>query len=226
MFDIDKEYYQALGLQLWELNHCAVASPDQSNSTKEETQQLTSLDELKRKVSQCVACSMHKTRTQTVFGIGNENANLMLIGEAPGFHEDKQGEPFVGRAGQLLNAMLNVLGFSRQEVYIANILKCRPPNNRDPDPNEVATCTPFLNQQIELIKPCLILALGRIAAHYLLQTKSSLESLRNKTYRYGKNDIPLIVTYHPAYLLRNPIDKKKAYLDLQFTQQTLQALMA
>lgn len=217
----NKEYCQALGLEIWELrNQSAQQQPDAP--TQNGNAHELSLATLKQTVSQCVACSLSKTRTQTVFGVGNENADLMIIGEAPGFYEDKQGEPFVGRAGQLLTAMIEVLGFTRNQVYIANILKCRPQNNRDPQPEEVATCTPFLNQQIDFVKPRLILAVGRIAAHYLLKTKSSLESLRNKIYRYGKDDTALIVTYHPAYLLRNPADKQKAYTDLQFTQKTLQ----
>ena len=183
---------------------------------------LSDWNQLAENVKQCIACDLHQTRTQTVFGIGNPSADLLIIGEAPGFNEDKQGEPFVGRAGQLLTAMIKSIGFEREEVYIANILKCRPPQNRDPLPLEIETCTPFLDQQIKLIKPRLLLAVGRIAAHYLLKTKNSLESLRQKIHYYGENSTPLIVTYHPAYLLRNPIDKKKAYVDLQFTQRTLQ----
>lgn len=181
-------------------------------------------ESLQARVSQCMACNLHQTRTQTVFGVGDRKAKLMIIGEAPGFHEDKQGEPFVGRAGQLLTAMIKSIDLDRSQVYIANILKCRPPNNRDPQIEEVQTCTPFLDQQIALIKPRLLLAVGRIAAHYLLKTKSSLESLRNKMHSYGNENTPLIVTYHPAYLLRNPIDKKKAFTDLQFIQRTLETV--
>lgn len=181
-------------------------------------------DNLRQAVKQCIACQLHQGRTQTVFGVGNETAKLMVIGEAPGFHEDQQGEPFVGRAGQLLTAMLKAIGFSREQVYIANILKCRPPNNRDPLPEEVKQCTSFLNQQIALVQPQLLLAVGRIAAHYLLNTKSSLESLRQKLHCYGESNIPLLVTYHPAYLLRNPADKKKAFIDLKLVQKTLNPL--
>ena len=179
------------------------------------------LSNLRTTVSTCTACKLHETRTQTVFGVGNENAKLMLIGEAPGFNEDQQGEPFVGRAGQLLTTMLKAIAHERSDVYIANILKCRPPENRDPLPEEVASCTPYLNEQIELVKPQLLVAVGRIAAHYLLQTKSSLESLRQKIHVYQKSQTPLIATYHPAYLLRNPQDKRKAWLDLQFIAETL-----
>lgn len=171
------------------------------------------LTALAASVAACTACALHTTRTQTVFGVGNHQAKLLLIGEAPGFHEDQQGEPFVGRAGQLLNAMLRAINQTREQIFIANILKCRPPQNRDPLPEEVETCTPFLNQQVKLLQPQLMVALGRIAAHYLLQTKASLESLRGKVHEYGENKVPLIVTYHPAYLLRNPADKKKAYED-------------
>ncbi len=179
---------------------------------------------LQQAVAGCTACGLHSTRTQTVFGVGNRNAKLMFIGEAPGFHEDEQGEPFVGRAGQLLTAMIKTMGFQREDVYIANILKCRPPNNRDPLPEEVNLCTRYLTQQIKLIKPQLLAAVGRISAHYLLQTKNSLESLRGKTHQYGEDKTPLIVTYHPAYLLRNPADKKKAFVDLQFIQRTLKEI--
>lgn len=201
-------YLQALGITDWQMRQTQ-PSPSHSNPW----------ESLKKCVSECTACGLEKTRTQTVFGVGNHQAELMIIGEAPGFHEDQEGEPFVGRAGQLLNAMLNSIHLKRSEVYIANILKCRPPNNRDPQAEEVALCTTFLDQQIALIQPRLLLAVGRIAAHYLLKTKSSLESLRNKTHQYGET--PLIVTYHPAYLLRNPIDKKKAFLDLQKVQSQL-----
>jgi DNA polymerase len=206
-------YLQALSIQTWQQRN---KQPKILPCTSKNT-----LADCKDLVAQCQACDLHQTRTQTVFGVGNPQAKLMIIGEAPGFHEDKQGEPFVGRAGQLLTAMIKTIGLERSDVYIANILKCRPPNNRDPLPQEVATCTPFLDKQIALIKPQLLLAVGRIASHYLLKTKSSLESLRNKMHAYGENQTPLIITYHPAYLLRNPIDKKKAFLDLQFVQSSL-----
>lgn len=169
---------------------------------------------LQQCVSNCQLCPLHQTRTQTVFGVGNEKAKLMIIGEAPGFHEDQQGEPFVGRAGQLLNAMLQSIGFERSDVYIANILKCRPPNNRDPLPEEVAQCTPYLKQQIALIQPKILCAVGRIAAQFLLDTTLSLSKLRGKTHTYGELKLPLLITYHPAYLLRNPSAKADAYQDL------------
>lgn len=152
---------------------------------------------------------------------GNQNASLMIIGEAPGFYEDKQGEPFAGQAGQLLTMMLQSINLEREEIYIANVLKCRPPDNRDPNEEEAALCTNYLDQQIALIQPKLLLALGPMAAHYLLHTNASLESLRNKIHTYGKQSLPLIVSYHPAYLLRNPIDKKKSWLDLKFVKGML-----
>lgn len=209
-------FYNILELKAWRLREAKASN----------AQNLTNWEALQQTVSECQLCSLHKTRTQTVFGVGKKDASLLIIGEAPGFYEDQQGVPFVGRAGQLLNAMLKSVNLSREAVYIANILKCRPQNNRDPQSDEVDTCTPYLQAQIELIKPKLILAVGRIAAHYLLKTKSSLESLRQKIYNFGESEIPLVITYHPAYLLRNPIDKKKAYSDLLFTQQTLQNYLA
>jgi DNA polymerase len=163
-------------------------------------------------VRTCTKCGLHKTRTQTVFGVGNPAASWMFIGEAPGADEDKQGEPFVGRAGQLLNAMLFAMGLKREEVYIANVLKCRPPGNRDPQPEEVAQCEPYLIRQIEHIRPKLIVALGRHAAHSLLKTEVPLARLRGQRLSY--HGIPLVVTYHPAYLLRSPGEKRKAWDDL------------
>jgi uracil-DNA glycosylase len=211
-------YYPALGLYDWTLRQ---PLPVTETTLSEDRPSEDALNELKRCVAACTACPLHQTRTQTVFGVGNPTARLMIIGEAPGYHEDQQGEPFVGRAGQLLTAMIKTIGFERNQVYIANILKCRPPNNRDPQADEVASCTPFLDKQIALIQPTLLLAVGRIAAHYLLKTKASLESLRCKLHQYGDQKRPLIITYHPAYLLRSPQDKKKAFMDLQFVQQTL-----
>ena len=177
---------------------------------------------LQQRVAGCTACDLHRTRTQTVFGVGNRRASWMFIGEAPGADEDRQGEPFVGRAGQLLNLMLQAIGLKREEVYIANILKCRPPNNRDPRPEEVACCEPFLMRQVQLIQPRIMLALGRIAAHNLLKTDIPLARLRGRVHRYGEMGIPLVVTYHPAYLLRTPLDERKAWEDLLFARQIAQ----
>ncbi len=178
---------------------------------------------LKAAVSGCVKCGLHKTRTQTVFGVGDENADWMLIGEAPGAEEDRLGDPFVGQAGKLLDNMLAAIGLSRRKnVYIANVLKCRPPGNRNPTPEEVAQCSPHLLQQIELIQPKLILAMGRFAAQTLLETGASIASLRGRVHRYA--GVPLIVTYHPAYLLRTLEDKAKAWEDLLFARKTIAGL--
>jgi uracil-DNA glycosylase family 4 len=178
---------------------------------------------LKQAVPACTACGLHSGRTQTVFGVGDENADWMLIGEAPGAEEDRLGEPFVGQAGRLLDNMLAAIDLKRGEnVYIANVLKCRPPGNRNPEPDEVAKCTPFLLQQIALIQPKLIVAMGRFAAQTLLGTDASIASLRGRVHRYA--GVPLIVTYHPAYLLRNLPDKAKAWADLVFAKKTVSTL--
>lgn len=170
---------------------------------------------LRERVAACTACELHRTRTQTVFGVGSQQARLMVIGEAPGADEDRQGEPFVGRAGQLLNAMLRAIGLERGEVYIANVLKCRPPQNRNPSLDEAAACEGFLRRQIELIGPRLILLVGGIAARNLLGTDTPVGRLRGTVHRYGAAGIPVLVTYHPAYLLRQPEEKAKAWQDLQ-----------
>lgn len=209
-------YYRPLELIDWQRRNKPAMTEEPSQHKLGHT-----LQTLQHCVSQCTACPLHETRTQTVFGTGNPQAKLMVIGEAPGFHEDQQGKPFVGRAGQLLTAMLSSIGFSREEIFIANILKCRPPENRDPLPAEVAACRGYLQQQINLIQPKLLLAVGRIAAHALLNSKQSLESMRGIIHQYGETNTPLIITYHPAYLLRSPSDKKKAYIDLKFTSKTL-----
>jgi DNA polymerase len=171
-------------------------------------------DALAASVAACRACSLCATRTQTVFGVGNRQARLLVIGEAPGADEDREGEPFVGRAGQLLNRMLAAIGLPRQQVYIANILKCRPPGNRDPRPEEVLSCQPYLMRQIELIGPRLILAVGRISAQTLLGTDLPLGRLRGRWLELGPRAIPLRITYHPAYLLRSPDQKARAWEDL------------
>ena len=176
--------------------------------------------ELKRAVPACTACGLHKTRRQTVLGVGDENADWLLVGEAPGAEEDRLGEPFVGQAGRLLDNMLAAIKLKRGEnVYIANVLKCRPPGNRNPEPGEVAKCTPHLLKQIELIQPRLIVAMGRFAVQTLLNTDASIASLRGRLHQYA--GVPLIVTYHPAYLLRNLPDKAKAWADLVFAKKTM-----
>lgn len=170
---------------------------------------------LNETIRSCTACGLHESRTQAVCGVGNEQAEWLVIGEAPGADEDRRGEPFVGRAGQLLNEMLRAAGRPREQVYIANILKCRPPNNRDPKPEEVECCMPFLQRQIAMLRPKLILVVGRIAAQNLLQTDTPIGRMRGQVYSYGDTDIPVVVTYHPAYLLRSPGQKSKAWEDLQ-----------
>ena len=175
------------------------------------------LHEFYEAIKDCHRCPLSETRTHFVFGDGNENANLMLVGEAPGREEDLTGVPFVGRAGQLLNKILEAIHFKREDVYIANIVKCRPPNNRDPLPSEVEKCEPYLKKQIEIIKPKIILALGRIAGQTLLRTNASLTTLRGKVHNY--HGIKLIVTYHPAALLRNPHWKKPTWEDVQFLRK-------
>ena len=178
-----------------------------------------SWDELRTTIQTCTRCDLSKTRTQTVFGVGNQQADWMIIGEAPGAEEDRRGEPFVGKAGQLLNNMLAAIGLPRETVYIANVLKCRPPNNRDPKPDEAAHCRGYLERQIALVQPRLILVVGRIAAQNLLQTTAPLARLRNQVHREPLTNTPVIATYHPAYLLRQPADKRKAWQDLLFAQQ-------
>ena len=176
--------------------------------------------QLKAKVAGCTDCKLRPGCTQTVFGVGDEKAQWMLVGEAPGSEEDRLGEPFVGQAGKLLDNMLASISLARgKNVYIANVLKCRPPGNRNPEPDEVAACSPHLLRQIELIKPKLILAMGRFAAQALLGTDATIASLRGKVHEYA--GVPLIVTYHPAYLLRTLPDKAKAWADLVFAAKTI-----
>lgn len=193
--------------------------PDRKKSPADESAEESSglLEKFHLEICNCQKCSLGKTRTNFVFGVGNPDATLMFIGEAPGRDEDLQGEPFVGRAGQLLNKIIESIGFVREDVYIGNILKCRPPNNRDPQPEEVDGCEPYLHRQIDLINPAVICALGRIAAQTLLRTKATLGKLRENIHTYqGKQ---LIVTYHPAALLRNPNWKKPAWEDIQLLRK-------
>ena len=170
-------------------------------------------------VAACQRCELHKGRTQTVFGVGARDARWMVIGEAPGQEEDRRGEPFVGRAGQLLNSMLAALGLKREAVYIANILKCRPPNNRDPRPEEVVCCETYLQRQIALVNPAILLCVGRIAAQNLLKVQTPIAKLRGQRHVYGPRQTPVVVTYHPAYLLRSPAEKRRAWQDLLFAQR-------
>ena len=182
-------------------------------AVREEWMNADSLDAMNEQICHCMKCPLGKTRTKFVFGVGNPDADIMLIGEAPGADEDRQGEPFVGRAGQLLNKILEAVGLKREEVYICNILKCRPPGNRDPQPPEVEQCEPYLHKQIDLVKPRIILALGRIAGQTLLRTGDPLGSLRSQVHDYL--GIPMIIVYHPAALLRNPNFKKTMWEDMK-----------
>ena len=177
------------------------------------------LDKVRKKVEACTKCSLHKTRTNSVFGEGNIKAELMFIGEAPGRDEDKQGKPFVGRAGQLLTDIIAAIGLKREDVYIANILKCRPPDNRNPLPEEITECTPYLYTQIEHIKPKVICTLGKFSSQTLLQTETPISQLRGKFHEY--RGIKLMPTYHPAYLLRNSIGKKDVWEDMQLIAKEL-----
>jgi DNA polymerase len=176
---------------------------------------------LRERVAACTRCGLSASRTQTVFGVGNTLAEWLVVGEAPGAEEDRRGEPFVGPAGQLLNSMLRAIGLSREQVFIANVLKCRPPNNRDPQAAEVAECMPFLERQIALLKPKIMLVVGRIAAQSLLQSDLPLGRLRRQVHQFGAARVPVVVTYHPAYLLRTPTEKRKAWEDLKFAREVL-----
>jgi DNA polymerase len=183
---------------------------------------------LRAAVAGCTACGLCRGRQNTVFGVGHERAHWMLVGEAPGQQEDQQGEPFVGKAGQLLDNMLRAVGLLRGEapperqVFIANVLKCRPPGNRNPEPAEVAQCEPFLKRQVALVQPRIILAMGRFAVQSLLQTQDPIGRLRGRVHSY--EGVPLIVTYHPAYLLRNPLDKARSWEDLCLAREVMQRL--
>jgi DNA polymerase len=208
-----------MGVETWYFHDpakAAIATPvEQDLASDQDRAESDKWTDLASQVATCEACALSQGRTQTVFGVGNKQADLLFVGEAPGFHEDRLGEPFVGKAGQLLTAMLAAIDLTREQVFIANILKCRPPNNRDPDPSEVAAFTSYLKAQIQLLQPKLIVALGRIAAHWLLETNAPLSRLRSQRHTYADSKVPLLVTYHPAYLLRNPRDKCKAWQDWQ-----------
>ncbi len=197
----------------------SVAKGDQSNDLS----MITTWDALREAVNTCTRCKLHTTRTQGVVGVGDHHADWLIIGEAPGADEDAQGEPFVGQAGRLLDAMLAAINLQRgNNVYIANVLKSRPPGNRNPEPDEVAACMPYLLKQIELLQPKIILALGRFAAQSLLNTKNSIASLRGQVHQF--QSVPLIVSYHPAYLLRTLTDKAKAWEDLCLARKTFLSL--
>lgn len=177
------------------------------------------LQPLRDRIGDCTRCPLHKGRTNLVFGVGNPNAQLMFVGEGPGADEDRQGEPFVGRAGQLLTKMIQAMGLQRQDVYIANVVKCRPPNNRNPEPVEITTCIPFLKEQIEIIQPKVIVSLGKFAAQTLLQTEIPISKLRGEFHDYGETK--LMPTYHPAFLLRNANMKRPVWEDLKKVMKEL-----
>jgi len=232
---------KTMGVSLWNARHdvpelkaSSVISEDISEDIAVDINDVENVEEnksypvvdwllLQKQVQTCQACDLHATRTNTVFGVGDTNASWMIIGEAPGADEDLKGEPFVGKAGQLLNQMLISIGLSRETVFIANILKCRPPNNRDPHVEEVTACQSFLDQQIEYIKPKVILAVGRVSAQNLLQTKETIGRLRGGKYFYRDTGIPVIATYHPAYLLRSPLEKRKVWQDLVLAKKIISA---
>ena len=204
-----RAYLQAMGIDVWLPRD---AADEQERPIEEEPDAGLDWDALRERVAGCTRCALAQSRTNTVFGVGNPAADWMIIGEAPGAEEDRRGEPFVGRAGQLLDQMLLAIGESRDSVFIANILKCRPPNNRDPKPDEAAACRGYLEQQIALVRPRIILAVGKIAAQNLLGCDDPVGRMRGRAH--DLDGIPLVVTYHPAYLLRSPSQKQKSWSDL------------
>lgn len=226
-------YLKALGLDAWERRDIATApmpdpktmKPDPAKELPRAPQVVASdWSELQAQVASCRKCRLCETRTKTVFGVGPLDARLMVVGEAPGADEDQQGEPFVGRAGKLLDEMLRAIGRSRtSNTYVANITKCRPPENREPAQDEAEACSPYLEQQLRTIKPRLIVALGRTAAQRLLASETPIGKMRGQTYTWGPEATPLMVTYHPAYLLRNPGEKAKSWDDLKRVHRFLSA---
>jgi DNA polymerase len=215
-------YLAALGIDDWQQRRplARVVTDVRAGDTRD------SWDAIAGEVAECRKCGLCETRTRTVFGVGDRSARWLVVGEAPGAEEDKQGEPFVGRAGGLLNSMLRGIGLAREQVFIANVLKCRPPNNRDPAPAEVTQCLPYLERQVALLRPSIMLAVGRIAAQNLLATDTPIGKLRGSVHRFGSPGIPLVVTYHPAYLLRSPTEKRKAWEDLKFARRVASGALA
>ena len=213
------DYLKALGVENWEQRRPLAMTATAPSPVAQMQASNDSWDIVGSEVAGCTKCGLHECRNRTVFGVGNREATWLVVGEAPGADEDQQGEPFVGRAGGLLNSMLRGIGLEREQVFIANVLKCRPPNNRDPKPEEVAHCLPYLERQIALLKPAIMLAVGRIAAQNLLATDTPIGKLRGQVHAFGKERIPLVVTYHPAYLLRSPTEKRKAWEDLKFARR-------
>jgi uracil-DNA glycosylase family 4 len=208
-----------MGIDVWVSRSAAdVAIDDVAPASEDLADALLSLN---KEILTCTRCDLHQSRTQAVCGVGNLAADILVIGEAPGADEDRQGEPFVGPAGQLLTQMLRAIGLNRETVFIANTLKCRPPENRDPAAAEVESCLPFLQRQIQLVQPKLILVVGRIAAHNLLNVDAPIGKLRGQVHHYGEQQIPVVVTYHPAYLLRSPAQKRESWADLLLVQDAL-----
>ena len=222
MIELRETTLKELGLwPAWRKRDSAPAAPNAS-PTDERVAEILRMEwpVLKQSVSACTGCPLHKTRTQTVFGVGDEQADWLFVGEGPGAEEDDKGEPFVGQAGKLLDNMLASISLKRgKNVYIANVVKCRPPGNRNPEPDEIAACAPYLTRQIQLIQPKLIIALGKIAALRLLGTEKTIASLRGHLHDF--QGVPMLVTYHPAYLLRNLSDKAKVWEDLCLARATL-----
>lgn len=215
------DIFEELGIgPAWRLRE---STPDVPASRSPDASPPATWEQLADAVAHCTRCKLHTTRTQGVLGVGDRNADWLFIGEAPGADEDRAGEPFVGQAGKLLDAMLAAIDLERgANVYITNVLKSRPPGNRNPEPDEVAACRPYLLAQIELIQPKLIVALGRYAAQSLLETDEAIGRLRGRVHRFQA--VPLVVTYHPAYLLRNLPDKARAWEDLCLARRTMQSL--
>jgi DNA polymerase len=232
-------YLGALGIDQWSLRRPAVtaavtsppalaASPPAAAMNPPAATVEPPMDwaALEACVRDCRRCVLHEGRTQTVFGLGDRRAEWMVVGDAPGAEEDRQGEPFVGPAGQLLTAMLAAIGLARETVYLTNALKCRPPDDRDPRPDEAGRCLAYLQQQVDLVRPRIIVAFGRVAAQSLLGTTAALGALRGTVHRFGSLNTPVIVTYHPDYLLRSPGEKRKAWEDLKFARQVHAGLPA
>lgn len=241
--DRQRAYLRALGIPLWRRQGPPGRSAPESDApavppTRQDTPALSAHSavcaapviagsdwaELEAAVTDCRACALCEGRTRTVFGVGSREADWMIIGEAPGAEEDRQGKPFVGRAGQLLDKMLLALGLRRDQVFVANLLKCRPPGNRDPKPEEVLACQAYLARQIALVRPRILLSVGRVSAQHLLATDTPVGRLRGKVHRHPDSALPVVVTYHPAYLLRKPVEKRKAWDDLQLARDTLKNL--
>lgn len=221
-----RAYLQAMGIDVWLTRDAADNDPrnELADSGASATETATShlpenctWDDLRERVASCSRCILAQSRTQAVFGVGKRDADWMIVGEAPGAEEDRHGEPFVGRAGNILDEMLRAIGESRDSVFITNIMKCRPPNNRDPEASEAAACRDYLQRQIELVQPKILLAVGKTAAQNLLGSSDAVSRMRGKEHQF--NGIPLVVTYHPAYLLRSPAHKRKSWFDLCLAMQ-------